>query len=247
MIWIREDLRALFEGLDLDGFLALGESVAKRSPDGTRTTSRFERGGRAFYVKAHTGVGWGELAKNWLQGKHAVVDAATEVRALERCAERGVPAPRLAAHGTDGAAAAARRSFVVTEAIEPAERLTERLEREAARPDAGARRRAWARALGLLVGELHAAGLAHRDLYLTHVLVRGPDAAEPELALIDLHRALPADERLRVKDLAALLASARRAGATRADALRFLRAYGVPGDERALARRVARRAARVKA
>jgi len=247
MIWVRPDLGALFGALAFDDFLALGQHTVKTSADGARRTAAFERGGRRFYVKTHAGVGWGEIAKNWLQGKRAVVDAATEARALERCAARGVPAPRLVAWGVAGVNPAARRSFVVTEELAGAERLSAVLAREA--PLAPAERRALARRLGELVARLHAAGLAHRDLYLDHVFVRGA-RGEAELFLLDLHRALPgasARERWRVKDLSALYASARAHAVTNTDAARFLRAYAgsaarLGERERALWRRCARRA-----
>jgi lipopolysaccharide core heptose(I) kinase len=248
MIWVRPDLAPLFTGLAFEDWLALGQRTVKRSADGARHTAAFERGGRAFYVKAHAGVGWGEILKCWLQGKRAIVDAATEVRALERCAALGIPVPTLAAWGVVGRDPGSRRSFVVTEELDGAERASTLLARDP-RP---ALRRALARRLGALVARLHGAGLAHRDLYLEHVFLRPLPGGELELYLLDLHRTLPAAPeraRWRVKDLGALWGSAVRVGAARSDALRFLRAYA--GDpprlgpsERALWRAVARRAGR---
>jgi tRNA A-37 threonylcarbamoyl transferase component Bud32 len=151
------------------------------------------------------------------------------------------------AWGVEGTSPAARRSFVVSEELEGAERLSAWL-RARPRP-ALALRRALVERLGLLVGRLHAAHLAHQDLYLDHVFLR-PDGADAfELFLLDLHRALPSSprrQRWRVKDLAALYGSARALGGTRTDALRFLRVYagetGLGALERALWRRCARRA-----
>ena len=246
MIWVRPDLGALFAGLDFEGFLALGQETVKRSQGGARHTSSFERGGKRFFVKTHAGVGWGEIAKNWLQGKRPIVDARPEARALERCAALGIPAPALAAWGVEGANPAARRSFVVSEELAGAERLSAWL-RSRPRPPF-ALRRALAERLGRLVGRLHAAHLAHQDLYLDHVFLRADGADGFELFLLDLHRALPSSplrQRWRVKDLAALFGSARPLGATRGDAARFLRAYAgrarLGPSERALWRRCVRR------
>jgi heptose I phosphotransferase len=246
MIWVRPDLGALFAGLDFDGFLALGQRTVKHSADRSRRTAAFERGGRRFYVKTHSGVGWGEIAKNWLQGKRPIVDARTEVRALERCAALGIPAPALAAWGVAGANPAARRSFVVSEELAGAERLSACL-----RPGVALSfnfRRALAERLGALVGRLHAAGLAHQDLYLDHVFLRADGRGGFELYLLDLHRTLPSSARRlrwRVKDLSALFGSALALGATRADAARFLRAYAGGGSsgprERVLWHRCTRR------
>ena len=247
MIWVRPDLGALFAGLAFEDFLALGQQTVKRSQGGARHTCSFERGGQRFFVKTHAGVGWGEIAKNWLSGKRAIVDARPEARALERCAALGIPAPRLAAWGVEGANPAARLSFVVTEELAGAERLSAWL-RARPRPSF-ALRRALAGRLGRLVGRLHAAHLAHQDLYLDHVFLRTYGADGFELFLLDLHRALPSSERRqrwRVKDLAALFGSARALSATRTDALRFLQAYagatGLGARERTLWRRCARRA-----
>lgn len=246
MIWVRPDLAALFAGLGFADYLALGEHTVKRSA--ARHTAAFERGGRRFYVKTHSGAGWGEIAKNWLQGKRAIVDARTEARALERCAALGIPAPRLAAWGVLGANPAARRSFLISEELAGAERLSARL--RSGSPPSFAFRCALARRLGALVGRLHGAHLAHQDLYLEHVFLRADGPGEFELFLLDLHRALPSSPRhtrWRVKDLAALFGSARALGATRGDALRFLQAYtgGALGSrERALWRRCARRVGR---
>ncbi len=226
MIWVRPDLGALFAGLAFEDFLALGQRTVKRSADRSRHTAAFERGGQRFYVKTHSGVGWGEIAKNWLQGKRPIVDARTEVRALERCAALGIAAPRLAAWGVEGANPAARHSFVVSEDLAGAERLSTRLGSGA--PPSFRFRRALAERLGTLVGRLHGAGLAHQDLYLDHVFLREDGRGGFELFLLDLHRALPSSARRlrwRVKDLAALFGSARALGASRADAARFLRAY----------------------
>jgi heptose I phosphotransferase len=227
VIWIRADRRETFRGLSFDDFLALGQRVAKRSDDGRRITSWFEREGRHYFVKVHLGVGWSEIAKNWLQVKPAVTDARPEVLGLERCEDAGIGAPRLVAHGRAGLSPASRRSFVVTEALVGCTRLSGL---SSALPP-GLRLRL-TRALGTLVGRFHATGLTHRDLYLEHVMVRfdpGARERDPELFLIDLHRVHTPTRarhaRWLNKDLRALAGSARAWGATRSDLVRFERAW----------------------
>jgi heptose I phosphotransferase len=122
----------------------------------------------------HRGVGWGEIAKNG-SGKRPIVVARVEARALERCAALRIPAPALAAWGVLGANPAARRSFVVSEELAGAERLSTWLG-AGPRPSL-ALRRVLARDLGRIVGRLHGAGLAHQDLYLDHVL-QAPEGAD---------------------------------------------------------------------
>jgi len=248
MIHLTPRAQGLFDGLAFEGFFALGEELAKASADGRRRTARFARGGRSFYVKTHAGCGVGELVKNWLQLKRPVVDASTEARALLRAEQLGLPVPRLVAWGVRGANPARRRSFLVTEALPPARRLSTALAEELA--TGPARRRALVTSAAALVRALHAAPLAHRDLYLEHVfLAEAPETDGPRLFLLDLHRAAPPVRvrRAFVKDLAALAGSARAHGLTRADALRFLQRYA-PALARparhALFRAVARRLAR---
>ena len=248
MIHLAPRAAGLFDGLAFDEFFALGERLAKASADGRRRTAAFERGGRSFYVKTHEGAGVGELLKNWLQLKHAVVDASTEARALQRGEELALPVPRLVAWGLRGANPARRRSFIVTEALPPARRLSTALAQELA--TGPARRRALVEAAARLVRALHAAPLAHRDLYLEHLfLAEGPETDGPRLFLLDLHRCAPPTRARRafVKDLAALAGSARPRGVTRADALRFLDLYApdlARPARRALFLAVARRLAR---
>jgi hypothetical protein len=95
------------------------------------------------------------------------------------------------------------------------------------------------RAVADLARRLHACGLVHRDLYLCHIFAR---PGEYDLTLIDLARLRRAtSRRRRVKDLAALLSSARGL-VSRTDLWRGLLRYG--GD-RKLARHVIRKAARI--
>lgn len=96
-----------------------------------------------------------------------------------------------------------------------------------------------ARAVADLARRLHACGLVHRDLYLCHIFAR---PGLYDLTLIDLARLKRStSRRRRVKDLAALLHSAR--GLVSGTGLwRGLLRYG--GD-RKLARRVIRKARRI--
>jgi tRNA A-37 threonylcarbamoyl transferase component Bud32 len=96
------------------------------------------------------------------------------------------------------------------------------------------------RAVADLARRLHACGLVHRDLYLCHLFV---EPGGCEITLLDLARlSRSTSRRLRVKDLAALYASARGL-CSRTDLWRALLRYG--GDRR-LARAVLRKAARIE-
>ncbi len=125
--------------------------------------------------------------------------------------EAGLPVPRPLACGEANLGWRAR-SFVVLEELRgtPLERLTP--------PAEASKRRALVRRIAELVRALHAAGFAHRDLYVSNILVDGE-----RLGLVDLEKVRALKPRTRRKDLAALDYSAERWSAT--DRVRFLRAY----------------------
>ena len=241
-LWIREDLRASFGALAFEDIARLGEHVVRVGPDGARSTAWFERGGRRFFLKVHTGVGWREIIKCWLQGKRPILDAMPEARALERLAALKVPAPRLVGFGRMGLNPARRRSFVLSESLDDTEDLEDFLRREL--PLRPPLRRAVAHALGHQVGRLHAARIAHQDLYLTHFRIRFDADGSFRLFLIDLHRARTRrtrSGRWRAKDLAALWFSGMGLALGPRDRLRFLKSYRAHAhwpDGRAAGRRL---------
>ncbi len=95
------------------------------------------------------------------------------------------------------------------------------------------------RAIADLARRLHACGLVHRDLYLCHLFVK---PGEYDLTLIDLARLKRStSRRRRVKDLAALLSSAKGL-ASRTDLWHGLLRYG---GGRKLARHVLRKAKKI--
>ena len=137
-------------------------------------------------------------------------------------------------------------SLVAMEHIPHREDLEQRL----SRGEAG-ERRAQLESLASLVARLHTAGFYHRDLYLSHLILR---AETEELTLLDVGRArCEASPRQRwfVKDLAALFYSRPRK-LRRTEALRCLRDYlslrGLERSElRTWVRAIVRKAARIAA
>jgi len=118
---------------------------------------------------------------------------------------------------------------LLSEAIEPNISLEELAAQWLDAPPPAQQRWRLFRAVADTVAALHSAGVNHRDLYICHFLLR-PDslATEPELTLIDLHRAqvrVVVPRRWLVKDLGALWFSAADAKPTRRDAYRFIRRY----------------------
>ncbi|MBM4017243.1 MAG: hypothetical protein FJ288_02780 [Planctomycetes bacterium] len=243
-----------------------GGKPYRRAPG--RSTVRVElpdpRGGAcALYVKRYTRPVrepfWRRLL--CMHGPHSAADR--ELRNIYRVIDAGVPTLRWAALGEERpGGGAAQKSFLITEEVAGAVQAD--VYAEAAfghdRSAAAARRRL-VRAVARLARRFHQAGLAHRDFYLCHFLVRPQERADPALHLIDLarvtHHRGGVPRRLIIKDLGALLFSARPSPATHirsaaftlADAVRFARAYfqsprlGPP--EKRLIRRAAARAGRI--
>ena len=201
-----------------------------------RRTVEFALGGKRYFIKAHRGVGWGEVFKNWMSGRPPIVSAEPEWQAIEALNRAGVTTPRVAGKGLCGQAPAALKSFVVMDALEGMVSLE-----HFGRDWRGTKGRQWTalkrqliKAIADIARRTHGAGMNHRDFYLCHFLVRDRDwtkwrpADAVELVLIDLHRVQIRDrvpERWLVKDLGGLLFSAFDAGITRRDLLRFIEAY----------------------
>ena len=171
-------------------------------------------------------------------------EALREWRMLHHLRNLGIPTAAPIAFGQEKPGAFATRSFLVTAEIPNAIEAS-----------------AWLEGLPVLergrfllrVAEMarrfHAAGLVHKDYYLSHVLV-SPAGEVPSLFLIDLQRVVsPCCWRPRwvVKDLAALAYSTWNAGASRTQILRAYLGYcdtaRLASKERRMARRALRRVA----
>lgn len=218
----------------LADWLAIEGEEFRRTRD--RKTLRFEHAGRGYFLKAHFGVGWREVAKNLSQLKLPVLDAGSEWRAIHLVKALGIPTMDAVACGI-GPGLTRRRSFIVTRELVGLTSL-EDYAAGAGRAADAATRRDLIRRVANTARALHANGINHRDFYLCHFLFEPPAGA---LHLIDLHRAQVrrrTPQRWRLKDLGGLYYSALDAGLTRRDRLRFMQAYtGADSLREALAER----------
>ena len=194
----------------------------------TRRTFRIEIGGKGFFIKHHTGVGWGEILKNLLAFKKPVVSARGEyeaIRALEKC---GVPTMACAGFGERFFDPAGKESFIITRELAGMSNLEDLF---ASGKVTSELRSDIARRLGESVGKMHAAGLNHRDCYICHFL-RSPETGA--LHVIDLHRAQIRKKvpfRYAVKDVAGILFSAMDLSLTLRDIALFYREYKAAGNK----------------
>jgi len=242
MTYLRDDLKTLFPERTVDEFMAI-EGVTVKQEVASRRTYRFERDGRAFFIKAHFGVGWREIFKNLLLLKRPILGAENEWQAIRRfqLPEIGIETMNLAAGGKQGWNPARQRSFIMTDALDETialEHWLPELEKWSNRPERLRLKRAIICRLGDIGRRLHENGMNHRDFYLCHFRLDMskanplPDADDLHIYLMDLHRVeqyekLP--ERWAVKDIAGLLFSAlfdsKGIILNRSDIIRFIEAY----------------------
>lgn len=198
--------------------------IVRKMPD--RETLRFDLGGRRYYLKRHFGVGWKEIVKNLIQFRLPVLGAINEWRALRMLSAVGVPSLQPVTFGERGRNPARQVSFIVTDELENVIQLDHYLEQYSPRIP---QKVALIQKVAAITRGMHQAGINHRDFYLCHFMLKKDWlAGQPELYIIDLHRAQlrsKVPERWLIKDLAALYFSSMSLPVSSKDRLRFLRIY----------------------
>jgi heptose I phosphotransferase len=233
MIYIRPEFESLFAGEQtVAGFFQIPYEVVRRFKN--RSTGRFVRSGRTFYIKVHHPVGWWPVAQDLLQLRAPQIGARFEWLALTEIRDRGILAPHVVAFGEEGKTLASHRSFVITEDVSPAISLEALVAQPQTWPLSPSFKRRLIRALANTARSLHAMGINHRDFYLCHFLLdlsqgtASLDQDVPRLYLIDLHRAQRRSQTPRrwiVKDLAGLFFSAMDIDLNVRDLALFIRCY----------------------
>jgi heptose I phosphotransferase len=199
-----------------------------------RRTIRFATPQGSYFAKIHHGVGWREIIKNLLQLKWPVLGAQSEWAALNLLHQIGVHTMTPVAFGRRGRNPAHIQSFIITEEITNTVSIEDLCVRWKDSPPPVGLRKALIERVALTVRQMHRHGMNHRDCYICHFLLDVSGGLEHlhadnlRLYVIDLHRAqirptIP--KRWAVKDVAGLFFSAMDIGLTRADRLRFVRAY----------------------
>lgn len=237
---LAEPFKSLWAGRDAFEAVEALQGQVYRELEGRRTL-RTEVDGRGYFVKIHRGIGWGEIVKNLLTAKVPVLGAAQEWQAIQRLTEVGVPTMTAVAYGERGSNPARQHSFIVTEELAPTVDLEQLSLNWAQQPPKPALKWALIERVAQMTGNMHRAGVNHRDCYICHFLLhtdRPIQASDLRLSVIDLHRAqvrITTPRRWRDKDLAALYFSALHIGLTRRDKLRFLKNYfAAAGNQRPL-------------
>lgn len=216
----------------------LGESLGKPGLDAYRQRIRLRIPGvngsaRTLYLKRYHHPPLGEQLRRMAATGLFRSSASHETRFIKKLGILGIPTLRTLARGQCMNGPWEDASFAITEGLNgiSLETLVNEMARDDQKGNSGLSvrdRHDIARQLGYIVRLLHEAEYFHRDLYLCHVfLTRNRDGAIV-LRVIDLARMIerPLNPgRWRIKDLAALQYSAPSPIVTRADRMRFMRAY----------------------
>ena len=186
-----------------------------------RRTIKVSLGAENYFAKIHHGVGWGEIFKSLLQGRMPVLGARNEWLAIKALRAAGVPTMEGVLYCESGGNPALKKSAILTRSLE------NRITLEDYETENPMIKRHIIELVATMAKSMHGAGVNHRDYYLCHFLL-DQRSEEPQLNLIDLHRAqlrAKVPRRWLVKDLGGLLFSALGKGMTKRDLLRFVRVY----------------------
>ena len=246
--YLREDMAGETQPGEL--FQWATEVAARAAPDDVyrnkegRKTLRFDCGGRPYFLKLHSGIGWSEIVKNLLQLRMPVLGASNEYQAVNKLRQIGVDTMSVAAYASEGHNPAALRSLIVTDDLVGTLSLEDYCADWLQQPPSTRIRLGLIRKLADSAGRMHRAGINHRDFYLCHFHLDPLSLDSKTLGpcdirchLIDLHRAQirsKTPRRWQVKDLAGLYFSAMDAGLSKRDLLRFMRHYCKGGLREAL-------------
>ena len=218
--------------LNGDAFQSLMQMQGKAFRDVRgRKTIQVALGTKSYFIKQHFGVGLAEIFKNLLSLKKPIFSAMTEVNAIKQLNIIGIKTTPLVAYGQQGRNPATIQSFVMTEDLGEIVTLEELC---ADWPQYSANfKQALIKAVAKCACQLHSAGLAHRDFYLCHFVLKKQDLNVESLSienlhLIDLHRMLQNQSSTGLavmKDIAGLYFSALQIGLTTQDLLAFKQYY----------------------
>ena len=228
--FVASEVASYFDSADLFAAVDRLDGEVYRQVENRRTI-RVTLGERDYFAKIHQGVGWGEIFKNLFQFRLPVLGARNEWQAIQCLTAADVRTMTAVLFCERGLNPAAQRSAILTQS------LGNRVSLEDYVPESVPMKRRLIHEVADMSRKMHAAGVNHRDFYLCHFLMGQTDRDQPELYLIDLHRAQirsRVPERWLVKDLGGLLFSAFDKSLTRRDLLRFIRVYRPGGLREAL-------------
>lgn len=233
VLFVPDEIKQHLQG---DAFEALMQMPGKAYRDVPgRKTIQLSINNKSYFIKQHFGVGWVEILKNFLSLKLPILGAMTEVRAIQKLNEIGIPTTPLVAYGQRGYNPASMRSFVMTEDLGDILTLEDICMAWLGASPNKTCRAAVFKALAQLAAKYHNAGLCHRDFYLCHFVVKKAEFENGQLNLhlIDLHRMLQGQQpnsSAVMKDIAGLYFSMQQIGLDAKDWQVFKQHYLLQSD-----------------
>jgi len=204
----------------------------------SRSTIQFHQRGSSYFIKLHRGVGWMEIVKNLGQLRLPIISAMNELKAIELLTKLNIDTMKVVAFAKKGLNPATIQSFIVTQELTNTISLEDFCSNWKTKKPQFALKRKLIEKVATISRTMHGRGMCHRDYYICHFLLHEHSIAtgvlegEPQLFLIDLHRALIKNnlsKRWVLKDIAGLYFSALNIGLSRNDLLRFVKIYsGTP-------------------
>src|SRR3990167_7762707 len=191
-----------------------------------RLTQRITLNHQHYFIKQHIGVGVKEIIKNLFQLRLPIVSAKNEWRAIQKCHDIGIPAPRIAGYGKRGLNPARLQSFILMHELSPILSLEDLTKKWHGNQPPFRFKMHLILEIARIVRTMHHAGMNHRDCYLCHFLLDLNDTNI--IYLLDLHRAQirkKTPSRWKIKDLAGLYFSSKHIKLTSSDYFRFKKAY----------------------
>jgi heptose I phosphotransferase len=250
ILFVPDDIKQHLLGDTFDALMQMPGKAFRDVPG--RKTIQVSLGNKSYFIKQHFGVGWGEIFKNLISFKKPILGAMTEVSAIQKLHEIGIASTPLIAYGQRGCNPASLQSFVLTEDLGDIITLEDVFNSEhifsagleassnmASRPAVSrsvVSNTIVLQALAKLAAKFHSAGLAHRDFYLCHFVIKKAKVGTGNLNLhlIDLHRVLqgqnPNSDAV-MKDIAGLYFSMQQIGLGAEDLAVFKQYYLSQTDE----------------
>ncbi|MCK4660363.1 MAG: hypothetical protein KAV82_12645 [Phycisphaerae bacterium] len=213
---------------DLDDIFSLVNDASLSKPglphwrERIRTTLTDAGREVTVYVKRFHNVPLSQQIRRWWSGDPGHATAWAEWAWLWELGRAGISAAEPIAYGEEMTGWWEHRSAVVMGAVGGVSLERWCTEHDEPFPEA------LPDALAELVARFHGLGIAHRDLYLSHIFGERLDTATPQLSIIDLQRVVRLGRRRRrwiVKDLAALNYSTPPTALSVRGRLRWLKRY----------------------
>ena len=228
--YIDADYRDALSQLNLDTLAGVfdfqqGENLLKSNLASWRHRIRFQLpDGRYAYLKRYDHPPKSIQLKAWLQhGQHLFLSEFDKGPA-DILHQTDISIPQTIACGGQWQGCFEKRSFIITLELQNACSLEKKLPKCFYSTESNITKKEFIEKLADFIRRFHETGYRHRDLYLAHIFL----SENGGLSLIDLHRCFRPKilkRRFLIKDLAQLHYSCDGNVISRADRIRFYRAY----------------------